>query len=287
MATQSALTKTRSKTDYSDKLPDPPRVPDMMEQMPAIAGFLTMLRAWFRNRGDVFVGIGGYLWKTPYDGHGPYPDGSFAVGIEDVGWLLQRNGYVISEVGKPPDLVLEVGSRSTGRNDYTDKRETYAEYGVGEYWRFDHSGGEYHDAPLAGDRLVNGEYEPIEIVVEADGRRWGYSEALGLEFWWVEDDSNWRHKGALRFRDPVSGEFLQTYEEIQDTAESERAARESERVARASAERHAEAAEERAESERAARMSAQQHANMAQQRAEAAEARMAEMEAELARLRGG
>ena len=280
MATQNALTKTRSKTDYSDKLPDPPRVPDMMEQMPAIAGFLTMLRAWFRNRGDVFVGIGGYLWKTPYDGHGPYPDGSFAVGIEDVEWLLQRNGYVISEVGKPPDLVLEVGSRSTGRIDYTDKRETYAEYGVGEYWRFDHSEGEYHDAPLAGDRLVNGEYEPIEIVSEPDGRHWGYSEALGLEFWWVRDESPSWHKGALRFRDPVSGEFLQTYEEIQNTAESERAAR-------ASAERHAEAAEERAESERVARMSAQQHANMAQQRAEAAEARMAEMEAELDRLRGG
>ena len=272
MATQSALTKTRSKTDYSDKLPDPPRVPDMMEQMPAIAGFLMMLRGWFRNRGDVFVGIGGYLWKTPHDGHGPYPDGSFAVGIDDVEWLLQRNGYVISEVGKPPDLVLEVGSRSTGRRDYTDKRETYAEYGVGEYWRFDHSGGEYHDAPLAGDRLVNGEYEPIEIVSEADGRYWGYSEALGLEFWWVKDESPSWHKGALRFRNPVSGEFLQTYEEIQDTAESERAAR-------ASAERHAEAAEERAESERVARMSAQQ-------RAEVAEARMAVMEAELGQLRG-
>ncbi len=244
MATQSALTKTRSKTDYSDKLPDPPRVPDMMEQMQAITGFLMMLRGWFRSRGDVFVGIGGYLWKTPYDGHGPYPDGSFAVGIEDVEWLLQRNGYVISEVGKPPDLVLEVGSRSTGRRDYTEKRETYAEYGVGEYWRFDHSGGEYHDAPLAGDRLVNGEYEPIEIVNEADGRHWGNSEALGLEFWWVKDESPGWNKGLLRFRDPVSGVFLQTYEEILDAAESERAARMS------------------------------------------AEARMAEMEAELDRLRG-
>ena len=226
MVTRSVATKSR-RTDYSDKLPDPPRVPDMMEQMQAIAGFLTMLRAWFRNRGDVFVGIGGYLWKTPYDGHGPYPDGSFAVGIEDVEWLLQRNGYVISEVGKPPDLVLEVGSRSTGRNDYTDKRETYAEYGVGEYWRFDHSGGEYHDAPLAGDRLLKDEcvYEPIEIVVEPDGRHWGYSEVLGLEFWWIRDESPGWNKGELRFRDPVSGEFLRTYEESEDTIESERAAR--------------------------------------------------------------
>ena len=251
MVARSALTKTRSKTDYLDKLPDPPRVPDMMEQMPAIAGFFTMLRAWFRNRGDVFIGIGRYLWKTPYDGHGLYPDGSFAVGIEDVERLLQRNGYVISEVGKLPDLVLEVGSRSTGRSDYTDKRETYSEYGVGEYWRFDHSGGEYHDAPLAGDRLVNGEYEPIEIVSEADGRHWGYSEALGLEFWWIRDESPGWNKGELRFRDPVSGEFLQTYEEIQDASASSAA-----------------------------------WAKSAEARAEAAEARMAEIESELRRLRG-
>ena len=289
MVTRSVPTKSR-RTDYSDKLPDPPRVPDMMEQMSAIAGFLTMLRAWFRNRGDVFVGVGGYLWKTPYDGHGPYPDGSFAVGIEDVEWLLQRNGYVISEVGKPPDLVFEVGSRSTGRNDYTEKRETYADYGVGEYWRFDHSGGEYHDAPLVGDRLGDeGVYEPIEIVVEPDGRHWGYSEVLGLEFWWVRDESPGWNKGELRFRDPVSGEFLRTYEETQEAmelaearadferaaleGESERAAWiESERLARLVAEGRAASAEARAESAHA--------------RAASAEARMAEMEAEMRRLRG-
>ena len=34
----------------------------------------------------------------------------------------------------------------------------YGRFGVGEYWRFDPSGGEYHDAALAGDRLVDGRY---------------------------------------------------------------------------------------------------------------------------------
>lgn len=105
---------------------------------------------------------------------------------------------------------------------------------------------------------MSGEYEPIEIVGEADGRHRGYSEALGLEFWWIRDESPGWNKGELRFRDPVRDKFLQTYEETQDTVESERTAR----------------------------MSAQRHANMAQQRAEAAEACMAEMEAELGRLRG-
>jgi len=125
---------------------------------------------------------------------------------------IRRNGYVISEVGKPPDLAMEVGSRSTGRRDYTVKREGYAALSIREYWRFDPSGGEHHDRPLAGDTLVDGEYVPMEIVVESDDRHWGYSEVLGLELWWEEE--------TLRFRDPVSGEFLLTPEE-------ERAARES------------------------------------------------------------
>ena len=85
---------------------------------------------------------------------------------------IKRNGYVISEVGKPPDLVLEVGSRSTGRRDYTVKRKGYARYGVREYWRFDPSGGDYHDAHLGGDTLVDGEYQSIEIVSESEDRHW-------------------------------------------------------------------------------------------------------------------
>ena len=50
--------------------------------------------------------------------------------------------------------MLEVASPSTGRVDYTDKRRDYERFGILEYWRFDPSGGEYHDAALAGDRLV-------------------------------------------------------------------------------------------------------------------------------------
>ena len=53
---------------------------------------------------------------------------------------------------------------TTGRNDYTRKRDDYAAFGVPEYWRFDPSGGEYHDAPLVGDHLVDGVYHPIEVV---------------------------------------------------------------------------------------------------------------------------
>ncbi len=213
MVAQTALTKRRV-SDYSDMkpLPDPPRQPDMMEQIPGIVAFVSALGLWFNDRDDVFIGSSGYLWADTDDTDSPYPDGSFADGLADPNLVYHRNGYVISEVGKPPDLVLEVGSESTGSRDYTDKRERYAGYGVREYWRFDPSGGEYHDAPLAGDTLVDGRYEPIEIVIEPDGRHWGYSEVLGLEFWW--DD------GILRFRDPVSGEFLPTLNESEEARQA-------------------------------------------------------------------
>jgi hypothetical protein len=76
---------------------------------------------------------------------------------------------------------------------------------VREYWRFDHTGGRFHDAALAGDVLVDGSYEPLEITHEPDGLIWGHSDVLGLDLCW--------HEGELRFRDPSTGEFLPTPEE--------------------------------------------------------------------------
>ena len=122
--------------------------------------------------------------------------------------IFERNGYVISEVGKPPDFVLEVASESTGRRDYTTKRAIYAEYGVAEYWRFDRTGsGQYHDRPLSGDRLVNGRYEPIPLNTGADGVIRGYSPVLGLELHW--------DAGQLRFYDPAAGDYLRDLQEAE------------------------------------------------------------------------
>ncbi len=164
---------------------------------------------------------------------------------------------MISEVGKPPDFILEVASRSTGRNDYTTKRKGYAGYGVREYWRFDHTGGRYHDAALAGDVLVDGEYEPVEITREPDGLIWGHSEVLGLDLCWRE--------GELTFRDPSTGEFLPTPEQ-QQAARVE--------------------AEAQAERERSARLDADAQAERKRTARLEAEARVADLEAELQRLRG-
>ena len=164
--------------------------------------------------------------------------------------MEEQRGYAIDRQGKAPDFVLEVASPTTGRADYTDKRRDYERFGVVEYWRFDPSGGEYHDAALAGDRLVDGTYEPIAIDILGEGLLRGYSEVLGLYVYW--------EYGKLRFFDPVTESYLGTHDE--------------ERAGRVAAEARAGSAEARAREEEAARRRA--------------EARAAELEAELRRLRG-
>ena len=163
---------------------------------------------------------------------------------------IERQGYDIDEQGKPPDFVLEIASKTTGRVDYTDKRIDYERYGIPEYWRFDATGGDYHDATLAGDRLVDGRYEPIDIEREGASYYWGYSDTLGLYVCW--------DAGKLRWYDPRTDSYLLTSDEEADRADraEESAAREAaarqladERAAREAAERRR--ADERAESEAA------------------------------------
>ena len=150
----------------------------------------------------------------------------------DIERVKDENGYSIENHGKPPDFALEVASKTTGRVDYTLKREAYARYGVREYWRFDPSGGRYHDAALAGDRLVGREYQPIRVDWLDDERARGYSEILGLYLCWEYED--------LSFYDPVAGIYLAGH--LEDAARAD-----AEAEARRQAEARAEAAEERAD----------------------------------------
>ena len=263
MATRTAL-RPPPPGEYAhlEPLPDPPRIPDM-QQYNHLVAFDSILRAHFAPRTDVLISGQGYLRREAgNDAERLAPDCVVAFGVNPAA-IVARNGYVISEVGKPPDFVLEVASRSTGRRDYTVKRTGYAGYGVQEYWRFDHTGGRYHDAALAGDRLVDGVYEPITINEEPDGVRWGHSPVLRLDLCWDE--------GELRAYDPVAGKYLPTAPE-----------QHAERVAAAA---RAAAAESRHAVEQAARMTAEDRAAAAESRAAAERAARLSVETELRRLR--
>ena len=211
---------------------------------------------------------------------------------------IERQGYDITEQGKPPDFVMEIASKTTGRVDYTEKRVDYERYRIPEYWRFDATGGDYHDAALAGDKLVDGRYEPILIERTDDGGRRGYSEVLGLYVCWSD--------GELLWYDPRTDSYLLTFDEEADRADraEERAAREAaarqladeravrEAAARRQADERAEQEAARAEQESAARRResarAEREAARAEQEAAArrqADERADRAEAELRRLR--
>ena len=255
MATGTAL-RFPSPGPYAqlEPLPDPPRLRDM-QQYTRIAAFDRFLHAYFGQRADVLIAGGGYLRnEAGNDAERLAPDCMVVFGVNPDA-IVARNGYVISEVGQPPDFVLEVASRSTGRRDYTVKRAAYAGYGVREYWRFDHTGGRYHDAALAGDRLVGGEYEPLPINEEPDGVKWGHSPVLGLDLCWED--------GQLRVYDPGAGAYLLPPEELE--------------ARRAAAEARAAGAEGRAAAERDAR-------RLAEDRAVTAESELQRLQERLRRL---
>ena len=178
--------------------------------------------------------------------------------------------YFVELVGKPPDFVMEIGSRSTYYRDMNVKRDAYAWMGVSEYWMFDPMGGRHYPFALRGMRLVEGEYRPLEMIESPDGSVRGHSEVLGLDLFWDGSD--------LHLIDSATGERLRRSGEI---AAGERAAqrRLQEAEARA-AEIHARAEEARARAEEEARAHAEER-----RAREAAEARAEEAEAELARLR--
>ena len=282
-----------------DPYPDAPQRDDMQNSIYLYEiGTTATLREHFGNQDSTLVRNEARLGPSlsaPRDTR--VPDLMVAFDCH-VARVQEDNGYCLESQPHPPEFVLEVASKTTGIVDYTEKRADYARYGVAEYWRFDPTGGEYHDDALAGDRLVGGRYARIAIEwIDAEHRR-GYSEALGLYVCWERE--------VLRFYDPVARRYLRTMNEseargdaeaegrrlesVRADMEAEARRREAERRRRAEA--RAEAADARADVEaegrRLADARAEAEAEMRRQaeaRADAVEARIAELERE--RREGG
>ena len=99
------------------------------------------------------------------------------------------------EGGKAPDLVVEVTSKSTRREDLRTKLELYRdELKVREYFLFDPLG-EYLKPRFRGFRLVGDDYEPIPIEDEQMA-----SEVLGLDLRAVGE--------TVRLVDPATGRII-------------------------------------------------------------------------------
>jgi Uma2 family endonuclease len=153
-----------------------------------------------------------------------------------------RRTYKLWEEGRAPDMVIEVTSRSTRREDMQHKRTLYARIGVQEYFLYDPLA-EYLKPPLQGFRLEAGQYAPIAPADDGSLR----CAALGLRLS-IENQ-------RLRLTDEATGEPLQRPAEVAAALRSEAAARQAEAAARSVAEqqlaeREAELARLQAELER-------------------------------------
>ena len=238
------------------QFPDAPRKEEMTSPKYLLyPGKARALGHWLGNFETTLITFDLFLSQAPFaelremEGRHDvfYPDMMIAFGV-DPQVVANRNGYAISDHGKPPDLIMEVASGSTFRNDATRKREGYAALGVGEYWRFNSGVGPQDLPRLSGDRLVGGHYEPVPIEEWAPGHYRDYSEALRLYVCWEEAGEDAR----LEWYDPVEGVYLPGYDAVMEARDSADAAR-----------------------------------LAAEARAGQAEARIRQLEAENRRLRGG
>ena len=230
------------------RLPDPPaRQPDEMTSYDHVhqPGSSHFLIQYLGNPDTTLVTAERYIVRElgPPATERRVPDLLVAFGVDPAAYQA-RNGYVIAEQGKPPDFVLEVASPITAQTDVGEKRDDYAAFGILEYWRFDETG-ENHGTRLAGDRLVAGRYEPMDIEELSGGALQGYSSVLNLHLR--------LENGSLGWYVPDTGEHIPTYESQRDRADR--------------AEAQANQAAAQAEREREARLQA--------------EARIRELESEL------
>jgi Uma2 family endonuclease len=153
-------------------------------------------------------------------------------------WMTWEEG------GRFADVVFEISSPSTIKEDMGKKMRLYAQLGVTEYYLYDPQ--RNNKPPLAGYRLVDGAYQPMTRLLGVEGYN---SEVLGTELRVV---NRW-----LRVIDPATSEPMPVPSELEAVRARAEAAREQAESARKAAEAAREQAERRAEYEAAARRGAE------------------------------
>lgn len=159
---------------------------------------ITALEDRYADRPDVYV-TGNLLlfYEEGNRRRHVSPDAFVAFGVPK---LPPRDYYLLWGEPKGPDVVVEITSKTTRREDQSKKRLLYRDVlKVPEYFQFDPTE-DYLRPSLQGHRLENGEYEPIAPVA---GRL--PSAVLGLH---LERDGT-----SLRLFDPATGLRLPTRSE--------------------------------------------------------------------------
>jgi Uma2 family endonuclease len=171
---------------------------------------IDLLRRRFAGDPMVYVSGNMLVYYVPGDKRRHVsPDVWAARGVPD----KDRDYFLVWEEPRGPEIVIELTSASTRREDLEKKFELYRDVlHVTEYFVFDPRS-EYLRPPLRGFRLIEGQYVTIEPV---DGRL--PSEVLGLHL--ERDDQD------LRLYAPGTGQWMLTY--LERAKEAELHAREAE-----------------------------------------------------------
>jgi Uma2 family endonuclease len=221
------------------------------------------LKDFFRNDPDVYVSGNIFVYYKEGDPRKQVsPDVLVVKGVEK----KRRRTYQIWSEGKTLDLVIEVTSRKTRREDTDFKKKLYQQLGVKEYYLFDPTG-DYLKERLCGYRLIGNRYVAVRLPKGTDRL---YSDVLGLELVLVMDQ--------LRLYDRQSQRFLLTPDE---TAEAQRQAEEARRQADAARQR----AEDAQHQEQLARQRAEDAQHQEQLARQQAQEEAARLRAELERVK--
>lgn len=198
-------------TDTADLYPDTDGQPMAASDLhlEILIRLLQALRAYFSEMPEVYVSgdiLTYYIEGNPRAVCAPDVLVTFGIGQK------QRHTYKVWEEGKVPDFVMEFSSKTTYRNDLTDKMTLYAGLGIPNYLLYD-AEALYLPSPLMGFQLVEGVYVPIPPGVDGSI----HSDILGLDFHILER--------RLEVYDPVREQWLQTPAETAEaraeTAEAE------------------------------------------------------------------
>ena len=167
---------------------EPERIEDAMLQELPLEYITRLLRQRYEGREDVFISGTVFVSYDRSNGNARVaPDLFIAFDVPAAVIRERLPNFWLWETGKAPDFALEVASKSTAANDLGWKRRLYERLGITEYWRLDPSpGAGLYGQPLAGDRLADGRYVPVQLSVGPDGSTRAFSDLLGLEFHWGE-----------------------------------------------------------------------------------------------------
>ena len=160
-----------------------------------MAYLIAALKVHFAGQPNVYVSGNNFVfWEEGQSKSRVSPDTYVVFGAE---MRLRDSYFAWQEGGLLPDVVFEVTSRATQREDVEIKLPLYEQVlKTPEYFLFDPTG-DYLRPRLQGYRLQDGRYVRLELVNDRL-----HSERLGLDL--VQEGE------TLRLYDPVQAKFLLT-----------------------------------------------------------------------------